>query len=52
VTAAAAAIPRSRRRRSSSRPAGARLTWEVDRPRAAGELRWLVRAEEAGGGAR
>jgi hypothetical protein len=28
------------------------LTWEVTAPHAAGELRWLVQAEEAGGGAR
>lgn len=53
VTAGAAAMPALAPQSVELAPGQARgLTWEVTAPRAAGELRWLVQAEEAGGGAR
>ncbi len=53
VTAGGAAMPALAPQAVELAPGQARgLTWEVTAPRAAGELRWLVQAEEAGGGAR
>jgi uncharacterized protein YfaS (alpha-2-macroglobulin family) len=53
VTAGGAAMPELAPQSVELAPGQARgLAWEVTAPRAAGELRWLVQAEEAGGGAR